>query len=156
MDVCLTNYGHCNYVSGKHACIFYDEVRAGDAVGGSFPNLRPLPGSRFLFSALRGGKRDWESSPFLPSLSFLEEDSLDVKQHPTRGTCFTGAGLPFFLRLVTGTAEGAYPKAGEGTSVEGSQARWMCPCEFHYHHGPVSITPRGVVLRRQSEGGLGE
>jgi len=28
MDVCLTSYGHCNYVSGKHACIFYDEVRA--------------------------------------------------------------------------------------------------------------------------------
>lgn len=26
MDVCLMNYGHCNYVSGKHACIFYDEV----------------------------------------------------------------------------------------------------------------------------------
>uniref|UniRef100_A0A9R1SIV5 PHD finger protein 12 n=2 Tax=Cyprinus carpio TaxID=7962 RepID=A0A9R1SIV5_CYPCA len=25
MDVCLTNFGHCNYVSGKHACIFYDE-----------------------------------------------------------------------------------------------------------------------------------
>ncbi|KAF7645137.1 hypothetical protein LDENG_00209460, partial [Lucifuga dentata] len=25
MDVCLTNYGHCSYVSGKHACIFYDE-----------------------------------------------------------------------------------------------------------------------------------
>nr|XP_023678815.1 PHD finger protein 12 isoform X1 [Paramormyrops kingsleyae] len=25
MDVCLTNYGFCNYVSGKHACIFYDE-----------------------------------------------------------------------------------------------------------------------------------
>ncbi len=28
MDVCLTNYGHCNYISGKHACIFYDEVSA--------------------------------------------------------------------------------------------------------------------------------
>ncbi|XP_051541513.1 PHD finger protein 12-like isoform X2 [Myxocyprinus asiaticus] len=26
MDVCLTKYGHCNYVSGKHACIFYDEI----------------------------------------------------------------------------------------------------------------------------------
>lgn len=26
MDVCLMNYGHCNYVSAKHACIFYDEV----------------------------------------------------------------------------------------------------------------------------------
>ncbi|XP_026227189.1 PHD finger protein 12 [Anabas testudineus] len=25
MDVCLTKYGHCNYISGKHACIFYDE-----------------------------------------------------------------------------------------------------------------------------------
>ncbi|XP_033953729.1 PHD finger protein 12 [Pseudochaenichthys georgianus] len=25
MDVCLANYGHCNYISGKHACIFYDE-----------------------------------------------------------------------------------------------------------------------------------
>lgn len=33
MDVCLTNYGHCNYVSGKHACIFYDEVRGGEGVG---------------------------------------------------------------------------------------------------------------------------
>ncbi|XP_077421843.1 PHD finger protein 12 isoform X2 [Vanacampus margaritifer] len=25
MDVCLPNYGHCNFISGKHACIFYDE-----------------------------------------------------------------------------------------------------------------------------------
>ncbi|KAJ8266381.1 hypothetical protein GJAV_G00129800 [Gymnothorax javanicus] len=25
MDVCLTNYGDCKFVSGKHACIFYDE-----------------------------------------------------------------------------------------------------------------------------------
>ena len=27
MDVCLTQFGHCNFVSAKHACIFYDEVR---------------------------------------------------------------------------------------------------------------------------------
>ena len=26
MDVCLNWFGHCNYVSSKHACIFYDEV----------------------------------------------------------------------------------------------------------------------------------
>ena len=26
MDVCLAQFGHCNYVSSKHACIFYDEV----------------------------------------------------------------------------------------------------------------------------------
>lgn len=45
MDVCLTNYGHCNYVSGKHACIFYDEVRAGDGMGGRSPHLRPLLGT---------------------------------------------------------------------------------------------------------------
>ncbi|KAG1705474.1 PHD finger protein 12 [Nymphon striatum] len=25
-DLCLTNYGHCNYISGKHAAIFYDET----------------------------------------------------------------------------------------------------------------------------------
>lgn len=31
MDVCLMNYGHCNYVSGKHACIFYDEVKDANA-----------------------------------------------------------------------------------------------------------------------------
>lgn len=37
MDVCLTNYGHCNYVSGKHACIFYDEVRGKDGWEGAFP-----------------------------------------------------------------------------------------------------------------------
>ena len=28
MDVCLSDYGHCNNVSPKHACIFYDEVTA--------------------------------------------------------------------------------------------------------------------------------
>jgi len=43
MDVCLTNYGHCNYVSGKHACIFYDEVRVPE----SSANLRPLPALGF-------------------------------------------------------------------------------------------------------------
>ena len=26
MDVCLTNYGHCNYISSRQACIFYDKV----------------------------------------------------------------------------------------------------------------------------------
>ncbi|XP_076363794.1 PHD finger protein 12-like isoform X2 [Tachypleus tridentatus] len=26
MNVCFANYGHCNYVSAKHACIYYDEV----------------------------------------------------------------------------------------------------------------------------------
>ena len=26
MDVCLTQFGHCNFVSAKHACIFYDDV----------------------------------------------------------------------------------------------------------------------------------
>ncbi|CAG5117060.1 unnamed protein product, partial [Candidula unifasciata] len=26
MDVCLNNFGHCNFVSGHHATIFYDEV----------------------------------------------------------------------------------------------------------------------------------
>ncbi|XP_033123294.1 PHD finger protein 12-like isoform X2 [Anneissia japonica] len=26
MHVCLSNFGHCNYISPKHACIFYDEV----------------------------------------------------------------------------------------------------------------------------------
>lgn len=25
MDVCLPNYAHCNFVSARHACIFYDE-----------------------------------------------------------------------------------------------------------------------------------
>ena len=45
MDVCLTNYGHCNYVSGKHACIFYDEVRGGDAVGERSSSLSPVPGT---------------------------------------------------------------------------------------------------------------
>ena len=27
MDVCLSNYGHCNYISSHHACIFIDKVR---------------------------------------------------------------------------------------------------------------------------------
>ena len=26
MDLCLTEFGHCNFVSAKHATIFYDEV----------------------------------------------------------------------------------------------------------------------------------
>jgi hypothetical protein len=67
MDVCLTNYGHCNYVSGKHACIFYDEVRGEDEMGGSFPNWRPLPGFESLFSALVGRRgRVWGCLLFFP------------------------------------------------------------------------------------------
>lgn len=31
-DVCLSDYGYCNYVSPKHAVIFYDEVRMGERV----------------------------------------------------------------------------------------------------------------------------
>ena len=27
MDICLKEYGHCNYLSSQHACIFYDKVR---------------------------------------------------------------------------------------------------------------------------------
>lgn len=26
MDVCLSQYGHCNFISPKHAMVFYDEV----------------------------------------------------------------------------------------------------------------------------------
>ena len=26
MDVCLRNYGYCNYLSDKHCSVFYDEV----------------------------------------------------------------------------------------------------------------------------------
>jgi hypothetical protein len=26
MDVCLRNYGYCNFLSDKHCSIFYDEV----------------------------------------------------------------------------------------------------------------------------------
>ena len=26
MDVCLGQYGQCNFISAKHAFIFYDEV----------------------------------------------------------------------------------------------------------------------------------
>ena len=26
MDVCLQEYGHCNFISEKHCAIFYDEV----------------------------------------------------------------------------------------------------------------------------------
>lgn len=53
MDVCLTNYGHCNYVSGKHACIFYDEVRGGREL--CQPEASPSTG--VLFSALGEGMR---------------------------------------------------------------------------------------------------
>lgn len=28
MDLCLRNYGYCNYLSDKHCCVFYDEVSA--------------------------------------------------------------------------------------------------------------------------------
>ena len=28
MDVCLHQFGQCNFVSAKHACIFFDEVLA--------------------------------------------------------------------------------------------------------------------------------
>lgn len=88
MDVCLTNYGHCNYVSGKHACIFYDEVRVGvgDGVGGDFPHPRPLLGTGVFVqvSWVWGSGAGRSSLP--PSLSFLEEKSLGMKGCPTMAT----------------------------------------------------------------------
>lgn len=51
MDVCLTNYGHCNYVSGKHACIFYDEVRVRMGLRET-TNLRPHLGPGLLLLLL--------------------------------------------------------------------------------------------------------
>lgn len=32
MDLNLVNYGHCNYLSGKHALIFYDEVKLSNLI----------------------------------------------------------------------------------------------------------------------------
>lgn len=93
MDVCLTNYGHCNYVSGKHACIFYDEVRGGDGVGGSSP-----PRSQGLgFCSVPWSEEKGVGSPllFFPFFSFPEEKSLGVKGHPTMATCSPGVRLPF-------------------------------------------------------------
>ena len=29
-NVTLSKYGHCNFISSKHACIFFDEVYAFD------------------------------------------------------------------------------------------------------------------------------
>lgn len=94
MDVCLTNYGHCNYVSGKHACIFYDEVRGVDGVGGSSPHLRPLPGTGFLFSAwvrrmglgvfsfslpvIWGGEESWCEQDILPWPSAPQEQGYHI------------------------------------------------------------------------------
>ena len=32
VDLCLTDYGHCNHISSQHAHIFYDEVSIGSVV----------------------------------------------------------------------------------------------------------------------------
>ena len=34
MDVCLQEYGHCNFISEKHCSIFYDEVLLSYVVAG--------------------------------------------------------------------------------------------------------------------------
>lgn len=37
-------------------------------------------------------------------------------------TCSPGAGLPYLLRLITGSVGGGRAKAGKGNRIEGSQA----------------------------------
>ncbi|PRD30792.1 UNVERIFIED_CONTAM: PHD finger protein 12 [Trichonephila clavipes] len=44
MDVCFSNYGHCNFLSAKHASIFYDEP-AGWCSWFVAGLVRPLPQS---------------------------------------------------------------------------------------------------------------
>ena len=117
MDVCLTNYGHCNYVSGKHACIFYDEVRGGREL--CQPEASPRAG--VLFIALGEGK-GMGSSPSLPSLAFPEEKS-QCEGHPS-----WGAGPPFLLRWVSRPREGGGTLSwGAGGPTEGTKPSRRVP-----------------------------
>lgn len=105
MDVCLTNYGHCNYVSGKHACIFYDEVRGGEGQG---RGGRALPATHRGFCSVlwvrgrevgRGGGVFFSSLPVVPGV-----EGTWCERASCRGYRSRGAVLPFLLRLVTGSA----------------------------------------------------
>ena len=48
MDVCLRNYGYCNYLSDKHCSIFYDEV----STLGIFYEIKSRYAHRSLFLLL--------------------------------------------------------------------------------------------------------
>lgn len=98
MDVCLTNYGHCNYVSGKHACIFYDEVRGEDGVRRSSPTLRLLLGTGFLLSNSRVRGRQLWVFCFSSLPVIWEEKCVGVKGHSTMIPCSLEQSCHFYSR----------------------------------------------------------
>ncbi|XP_038062063.1 PHD finger protein 12-like [Patiria miniata] len=151
MDVCLSNFGHCNYVSPKHACIFYDEnTRHYELINYSehgttadnvlyscdFSDKRsstPPPASPFVKSVrsyIRKGKRKRESSDGkIKDEEVKEEEEKSKDEEPAMMSATSNHfKRPCSCKVSSSTLIGGSGAGWEGTAIlhHGSYVKMGC------------------------------
>ncbi|XP_022096295.1 PHD finger protein 12-like isoform X2 [Acanthaster planci] len=137
MDVCLSNFGHCNYISPKHACIFYDEnTRHYELInysehGTTADNVlyscdfsdkttTPPPASPFVKSVrnlIRRGKRKRELSD---SRTKEEEPEDEEKTREEEGAVMMSATSNHFKKPCSCKVSSSCLIGGNGAGWEGT------------------------------------
>ncbi|XP_072024779.1 LOW QUALITY PROTEIN: PHD finger protein 12-like [Amphiura filiformis] len=110
-DVCLSNYGHCNYVSPKHACIFYDETTRhyellnysehGTTVDNvlfscdfSEKNITPLPATSFVKSVRKIANKRRKNGDGNKDV-VVKEEKVEVKTEAESKDLITMSAEPY-------------------------------------------------------------
>ncbi|XP_014052184.1 PHD finger protein 12 [Salmo salar] len=132
MDVCLTNYGHCNYVSGKHACIFYDENTK------QYELLNYSEHGTTVDNVLYSCDFSEKTGPS-PSSSLVSKVQNIIKRCKRRKQEEEGAGEPMVLEegvmsqcQVTPSSPCCDCKASSSSLIGGSGAGWEGTALLHH------------------------
>ncbi|XP_035638579.1 PHD finger protein 12-like [Oncorhynchus keta] len=132
MDVCLTNYGHCNYVSGKHACIFYDENTK------QYELLNYSEHGTMVDNVLYSCDFSEKTGPS-PSSSLVSKVQNIIKRCKRRKQEVEGAGEPMVLEEgVMSQCQGTLSrsccdcKASSSSLIGGSGAGWEGTALLHH------------------------
>ena len=124
MDLCLANYGFCNYVSGKHATVFYDEETH------QFELLNYSEHGTIVdnvlyscdFSEKPKQHVHSSSSKFSPTSKYVEPQR---KKKPPIGRTTRGLGTEFITR-------GCNCRASASSLIGGSGAGWEGTAVLHH------------------------
>nr|XP_033777581.1 PHD finger protein 12 isoform X2 [Geotrypetes seraphini] len=130
MDVCLTSYGHCNYVSAKHACIFYDENTK------HYELLNYSEHGTTVDNVLYSCDFSEKASPSPPSSIVAKVQSV-IKRHKNRKQDEEPHEEAAMVAMMSSQAQGPHHrpcscKASSSSLIGGSGAGWEGTALLHH------------------------
>ncbi|KAM4590097.1 PHD finger protein 12-like [Fundulus diaphanus] len=129
MDVCLTNYGHCNFISGKHACIFYDENTK------HYELLNYSEHGTTVDNVLYSCDFSEKASPSPPSSLVARVQGIirrSKKREEDRGMGFMPAGGVMSSQPQGGVESSCSCKVSSSSLIGGSGAGWEGTALLHH------------------------